>query len=132
MTLLLYHPEIIDRSCEDCRRWMFEGDGTERMGSKRAMRGGQPIPRPANAKLPCFHCPKKSPELAPVMELTERNQQAVRLYYEVQATFGVGQPLDAVATKNCGIIGQIVRRHETAISDVSALLPALLALKGNP
>jgi hypothetical protein len=72
---MIYHPEVATRSCEDCKKWLYNSDGT------RSQRGGQDVLRVTPT--PCLTpagCPKKSPEEAKDYELSEKNRTCFQFY----------------------------------------------------
>lgn len=83
LRLRLNHPEIAALDCADCQRWIYD------LKAKRfAERGGKRVDRPAGTPTPCKMCPKKSPQLAAEVKLTNRSERTLARYYESLATGG--------------------------------------------
>lgn len=104
------HPSLAERSCDDCKKWVFEDDS-----AIPAKRLDQPIERRGSP--PCHTCPKcaseddKTPEVGKRCELSYRNWVTLRRYYEqCAAPSGV----DAIARKNFGIIRMVEARLTAA------------------
>ncbi len=104
--LILLHPDIAARSCEDCVRYLYYDRGPNDFG-ERVERGGIPIPR-GKSPTPCMWCPKipagarPAPENA--IELSLQNLQAWTHYRECKA---VGSfPHDAIVRMNAGIVAE--------------------------
>jgi len=74
LRMLLAHPEVATRSCEDCKKWVYNPDGS------RQQRGGKDVPRHPTVPTPCDSCPKKSPEEAHEYELSLKNMKAVQFH----------------------------------------------------
>jgi hypothetical protein len=108
VTLLLFHPRIAARSCDDCRAWLYDETGA------RVLRAGQPVARPANTPTPCSACPK-IPASAPVrtsvhaIELSERNRAAYSHYLGCLATRAF--PDDPIVRRNASVIHQVREMH---------------------
>lgn len=77
---MLRHPEVYDRSCSDCKLWVYGQDG------RIETRAGKPVAR--TGPPPCWSCPKKSPQEAHKYELTRENQALYNLYLQVRASGG--------------------------------------------
>ena len=126
MSLLLYHPEVAYRPCEDCKAWVYDSKTGERM-----KRGGKDVPRPKGIPTPCSTCPKKSPQEARHYELSAKNWQALEMYLQTQATFGLSLPKrvaqDPIVRKNMGIIGWVFSQHQRNQQQLQGIAP-LLAL----
>ena len=117
MSLLLAHPELAYRPCDDCQRWMFDDSGQVKKRRELDPATGKaelvPFARPPGTKTPCWNCPKcEGPEKTPAegkqAELSERNWKAWRFYWEQKAG---GGRLDGIARKNCGIIAGMLADH---------------------
>ncbi len=71
-----------------------------------------PFPRPTGSPTPCWKCPKcedaKTPEDGMKADLSAKNMQAIRYYYQQKA---VGGPVDAIARRNCGLIEMVIAQH---------------------
>ncbi len=105
MLLLLEHPDIIRRSCEDCAKYQYGEDG------KRVIRRGKPMLRGVGNKSPCRYgtdrCPKGTPEQSKA--LTAKNYAAYNHYIECKA---VGRfPDDPIVRRNAAIIRSIEDAH---------------------
>lgn len=121
MGLLLAHPEVAYRSCDECQKWYFDPQtGRQEKRRRKDPADGKlkllPVARKPGALPPCWKCPKcsgdaKTPEEGRKAELSEKNWKALRFYYEQKA---VGGPVDAVARRNCGIIERVLEEHRTA------------------
>lgn len=109
--LILFHPEVANRSCSDCRKWIYREDG------ERLTRGPEriPVPRAPGAPTPCASCPKipmDSPakDAAHAISPSDRSLQAYRHYLECEA---VGHfPDDPIVCRNAGIIRAIRQQWE--------------------
>jgi hypothetical protein len=106
LRVLLMHPEVASRPCEDCRRWIYKHDGT------LMLKAGQPIPRPKGTPTPCQTCPK-IPKDAPIkdrsqaIDLSEKNRSAWWHYQQCKA---VGQfPDDALVRRNAALIARVLK-----------------------
>ena len=77
---------------------------------------GRPRPRPAVAKVACEvvgGCPKGTPTTAHLVELSNRNYQALAVYREVKAVGPTPEQLqDALFRKVMATIDSIVELHE--------------------
>lgn len=124
MGLLLSHPEVGYRTCDNCRRWYYDPDTgkVQKQWRKNPDTGRQeqvPRERKPGGKLPCWSCPKcegsavKGPEVGRKSELSARNWQALRFYHQQKAA---GGEVDAVARKNCGLIEWLMNEHRSAQS----------------
>jgi len=138
--LILAHPEIAGRPCEECKQWLYQ-DTAERLSGRKLVTGdGRPMPRPPAGRpgvltTPCRQCPKIPPGVEPrpehAVELSERNQQA---YWHYLRSKAVGRfPRDPIVERNAGLIrmveDEVSREREAAQIGVLELLP-LLALGG--
>jgi len=96
--LLLNHPEVAGRSCDDCKRYVYDAETGKQATKRRADEYGEvrllPSLRPPGGKTPCAACPKcqwsdaKTPEAGQRTELTARNQRALEMYYQRRAGGG--------------------------------------------
>jgi hypothetical protein len=102
------HPEVAGRSCDDCKKHIYnEETGVRQEWPKGS---GKPMPRPKGTFPPCGYgatkCPKGSPEAG--KEWTAENRLAYQYHLECKAT---GQfPDDAVVRRNAGIIQRIMEQ----------------------
>ncbi len=120
VNLLLFHPQLIERTCARCRTWMY--DDRHRV----VTRLGQPIRRPPGSPTPCWQCPKQSPDRATGCERDlERIQRTLRLYFDVRATAGrvltEREAADPLLARNLSMVDMLVRRWES--SQARALHP---------
>jgi hypothetical protein len=103
--VILLHPEIAARSCDDCQKYLYFDRGPSDFGV-RVERGGKPCPRPKNVKPPCKWCPKILPGDEPVpanaQELSEKNVAAFLHYQEARATGHFEH--DAIVARNAAMI----------------------------
>jgi hypothetical protein len=133
--LLLFHPVIAARSCEECAKWWFDDDPANgKWTTKIINRGGRDFERPKDPKTkqpmtPCGQCPKRSPEEAGRLELSEKNQQAYQCYRRFRALKGANitpaMKRDEVFGQNMELIDTIVRAHEAAIATGGGALAAM-------
>jgi hypothetical protein len=123
--LIVEHPSLAQRSCDDCRKYVYERENSE---PKQWPPGtGQPMLRPANSPTPCETCPKcfgwdvKSPEMGKLSELSEKNQRALAVFHQVQATHGrcltQREATDPVLSRNLGIIQDVLERDKRRRAD---------------
>jgi hypothetical protein len=123
----LSHPEIADRTCEECIFWSWNDSG-KGMGTKKNLRAGKPYPR-GNAPPPCYKCPKsRDGKPNPAAELLPQNWRAYRHFQQVKVdTTGV-LPRDRIVIRNCAVIQQVLdqleRVHRIAMQ-------AMLGMHGN-
>lgn len=107
MRLILLHPEVAGRSCDECQQWLFD-DKADKFATKPFERKGHRIPRPAASKPLCFACPKqpadvpdndRSPDTA--VEVAPPVWEAWQFFQECRA---VGQfPDDPLVRKAAAI-----------------------------
>lgn len=131
MSLLLLHPEVAKRSCEDCQRWVYD-DRPGCFAAEPMTIRGHKIVRPPIGKLACSYCPKQ-PESVPVEQrspqtavvLSKKNELAYLHYLECKA---VGEfPDDGIVRRNATII----RSVEDAVERMDRLrFAASLARRG--
>ena len=112
MSLLLTHPEVAYRSCEDCKRWIYD----DKTGERRNLRTGEPMERPRGVPTPCLRCPKctgvrrPNPTDGSKATLSEKNMKTLALYYEHQAA-----PMlisDPIVRRNFGLIHRILAAYD--------------------
>ena len=103
MRLLLLHPEVAFRDCQDCVRHVYQPNG------ERLTRFGLPVVRPAGQKPPCNACPKIAREEFPAPwnagDLSHKNQRAYRHYLECKAV--CRWPDDGIVRRNAALIRQV-------------------------
>lgn len=110
LRLLLLHPEVAARSCEECRMYLFHDKGPD--FGPPVERGGKRIKRAPGQRPPCSTCHKqpddvpaqeRRPETA--VELSPKNWQAYVHYLECKA---VSQfPTDPLVRRNAFLIRQV-------------------------
>ncbi len=111
--LLLFHPQLLSRSCASCQAWLYDDD------HRVVMRQGRPLRRPPSSPTPCWKCPKQSPALAAGCERDlDRIHRTLELYYQVRATAGRllsdREAADPLLARNLAIVDAIVRKWELA------------------
>jgi hypothetical protein len=126
--LVLSHPEVAYRSCEDCLLHVYKHD----TGKRETDRAGNPVLR-GSGKAPCQAtigaprevreriCAKISPDSD--VGLNEKNQRAYEHYLECRAT-GVF-PDDPIVKHNARLIRQMTDIHESGRMEL-----ALIKTKG--
>lgn len=123
--MLLLHPQW-SRSCEDCRRFMYDTNG------KQHEKFGKPVRRPPGMPLPCGECPKT--EGAEVRDwlhaedgLSDRSAAAVAHYQRCRA---VGRfPEDDLVEEHAAVIRAVEDAAETrAVTDRLDSLAQVLTL----
>lgn len=108
---MLSSPEFGFRSCADCRKYVYNEDGSiARRGENREI----PVLRLPMQPTPCEKCPKIPEGLAKIhqnaMELSERNRRAFDHYLECRA---VGMfPDDEIVRRNAANIRQAHDDHD--------------------
>lgn len=110
MITLLKHPEVATRSCDECKKFVFDKDG------KKIRRRGGGYQTRNGALPPCRLCPKVSPEEAHKFELTTRNYRLYTVYKMIQATKGRylsdEQMRDPLLAENLAIIYEIQQSRD--------------------
>lgn len=109
MYLLLVHPEVATRDCNDCQKYVYD----EKTG-QRALFRGKPIPRPASTGPPCHYGPDRCPKVSPDsgLALSDKHVITYNHYLECRA---VGQfPDDAVVRRNARVIYVAEREAQEA------------------
>jgi hypothetical protein len=111
VNLLLFHPRLLQRTCDLCRTWMFDEQ------HRIITRLGVPVGRPAASPTPCWNCPKQSPARARGYERDmQRIARMLRLYFEVRATAGRvlsdREAADSLLARHLAIVDMAVRRWE--------------------
>jgi len=106
--LLLFHPQLLKRSCQQCQTWLFDEK------HQPILRGGRPVRRPSGSPTPCWSCPKKSPAHSRGCERDmQRISQTLELYYQVRATAGrclsECEAADPRLARNLAIVDAVVR-----------------------
>ena len=113
LRLALEHPEVADRSCDDCRKWMYDDAGN--VAKRRDTRGIElPILRPAAVPTPCYRCPKTEGNQVRTsfnaVMMTETGWQTYRHYRECAATLSF--PDDPIVTRNASLIRSVLDSAE--------------------
>ncbi len=108
---MLINPEIADRSCDDCERFLYTKDGLETFAN------GTPKPRPKNVPTPCASCPKIPVHVlngrrvkvsrADAIELNEVNREAWEHYQRCRATGRF--PDDPIVARDASVIRKVER-----------------------
>ncbi len=111
VNLLLFHPQLLQRSCASCRTWMYDDQ------HQIITRLGVPVRRPPASPTPCWKCPKQSPEQSAGYERDmQRIQRTLRLYFEVRATAGrvlsEREAADRLLARHLALVDMAVRRWE--------------------
>jgi hypothetical protein len=109
--LILFHPQLLKRTCALCRQWLFDDN------HQPLMRAGQPIARPAGSPTPCWICPKHSPaQSAGIDRDLPRISHTLVRYFEVRATQGrclsEREARDARLTRNLALVDAATRAWE--------------------
>ncbi len=121
------------RSCEDCKRWIYDPKTGKRYRHRWT---AKPLPAPPSHKPGCYSCPKcegsneKTPGAGKRKELWTKNWLTLRLYFEHKA--GGGEVRDAILRKNFGIIESVfyfANRDQMAMVSM-ALTSTLGAVRG--
>ena len=129
---MLVHPEIASRSCEDCKKWMYD-DNIQRMGPPVILRG-EKVERSARQKPKCEWCPKIPLGVEPcpenAEELSLKNVDAF-LHYKTCKAVGAF-PLDPIVYQNARIIREVEDLAERAErrDSADAIAAALIARFG--
>ncbi|HEX3728030.1 MAG TPA: hypothetical protein VHV08_17385 [Pirellulales bacterium] len=113
MKLLLFHPQLLHRTCDRCRTWLYD-DKHQVM-----TRAGCPVRRPSGSPTPCWQCPKQSPEQARGYEYDMRRiARRIELYFQVRATSGrcldERAARDALVARHLALVDTLVRAWELA------------------
>ena len=129
MRLILLHPDVAARSCDDCRKFLYHDRGPGEFGP-RVERSGKPCARPKGLKPPCSWCPKIPPGDEPVpanaQDLSEKNLAALLHYRECRA---VGEfPADGIVARNAALIRAAEDAAER-VTQVRSGHAALMALR---
>ncbi len=128
-----------DRSCDDCKRWIYKDDESVPMSERGTVMqfGGKPMVR--DLKLippPCYRC-EKIPEsvranIAPgvdgsmhAVEPEERHRQAIDFHLECRAVNS--WPDDALVRRHAALIEPMIRRAERRPLEVLTATMASLA-----
>lgn len=130
MQLILLHPEVAFRPCEDCQRYVYDHESGVR--EEFPPGSGNPVPRPAGLSPPCSQGPSACAKISPDagVELNERNQEAYRHYLECRA---VGSfPDDPIVREHAAIVRSIEDAAERMERKSSGMvMQAMLAAFGS-
>lgn len=103
---MLFHPELIARTCVLCKQWLYEDEGDQLSGeiARRPQRIGLPMAR-GRAKTPCGKCPKIPEDVRRqaerdgvrltsehAIELSDRNAACLTHWLEARAMKGFREP----------------------------------------
>ena len=126
---MLLHPEVAGRTCDDCRRYVYD-DTPAGMGQRSLRRDDKgrmtlPIHRPLTAVTPCHQCPKTSTgRREDAVEIDRRTVQVYRHYRECRAVgWQVSEANDPIVRRNAAIVREI---EDAADQGREATLNALL------
>ena len=113
MKLLLFHPQLLKRTCASCRQWLYDDQ------HRFVTRAGQPVRRPPGSPTPCWKCPKGSPAQSAGYERDlDKIGATMDLYFRVRATVGrclsQREAADSLTVRNLSIVDAIVRKGEAA------------------
>ncbi len=111
VNLLLFHPQLLKRTCQQCQTWLFDDQ------HRLVQRAGRPVRRPPGSPTPCWNCPKKSPAEARGFERDMgKISRTLELYCQVRATAGRclsdREASDPLLARNLAIVDAIVRRGQ--------------------
>lgn len=85
--LLSLHPGAAMVDCESCQQWIYDLEtGQRKMVRVGPDRKEVPQPRPKGTPTPCSTCPKKNPEHASRLKLSEKNRKTYQLWQRARAT----------------------------------------------
>jgi hypothetical protein len=137
--LLALHPEFAGRSCDDCKRWVYEDSGAVKRVKRHELRAGRvelvlaPMARQPNQPTPCHDCPKipegrpKAPEGAE--EWAPRHWRTWQHYLECAAVnWRVPEATDPTVRRNARVISRTLelcrevtesRRHRQLLRAVA-------------
>ena len=112
MQLLLLHPEVAYRSCEDCQKYVYNHETGIR--EEFPVGSGAPVLRPKGMLPPCSQGPSSCAKISPEsgIELNERNKETYLHYLECRA---VGDfPDDPLVRYHAAIIRSVEDESERA------------------
>jgi hypothetical protein len=109
----LDHPDLAERTCEECCRWFYDTKT-----GRRSTSGGRPRPRPPGLLPSCFTCPKvanlppaeRNPKAGARQTLSPKNWLALEFYYRARASRQVVS--DPLAAANCGLIERVLDGYD--------------------
>jgi hypothetical protein len=111
--LLLFHPQLVNRTCASCRLWLYDDQ------HRFVTRAGRPVRRPQGSPTPCWKCPKQSAAQSAGYERDlDKIGATIDLYFRVRATAGrclsQRESADSLTVRNLSIVDTIVRQGEFA------------------
>lgn len=138
MLLLWRHPKWASRSCEECKRWVYDDQGDKVLKTQQDPETGRflplPMARPPGSPLECARCPKipvseyphydprRAPEVA-----CEMDAQCWQIYHHYQECKAVGHfPEDPLVRRHAGIIRGV--EEAVAHADIRSRLDMIVAL----
>jgi hypothetical protein len=109
--LLVLHPQILGRTCADCRCWIYD------QRHKKILRRGQPVARPAGVSTPCASCPKENSadgtyfdrHVADFAWLIRRRHEAIATG---GACFSATERADPLLHRNLGVVEAVLHKLE--------------------
>jgi hypothetical protein len=107
MWLLLTHPEMIDRTCEQCERYVYN-DTSDYLSPEKIVdkRTSLPLLRPEGSKLPCGKCPRtefaKTRTKANALHITDKTFKTINHYRKCKAVNHF--PKDEIVITNASIL----------------------------
>ena len=117
---MIFHPEVADRSCADCKIWQYDEKSVEI--EIHPPQSGGPVKR--IGKVPCetvIGCPKGSPTAG--RELTFRNRDALAHYLECRAVgWTPEEQADQIVRRNATIIRAVLDEAERQEKQSNAML----------
>lgn len=129
MTLQIVNPTIASRSCDDCRKYLYD----LKSGILRKDHKGNPKPRPAGTTTPCDQCPKISPDREWEFRLNWRSVATIELYYASKATGGAclgDLAVDPITMRNFAHVERILSQWQ-ATAAATKIVPHLMNLDPN-
>jgi len=120
--LLMWHPELAERTCTQCAVYRYRDDGS--VVKDKAT--GEPLKRNPSERLPCIACPKcrgvrqASPEIGRQCDLSRKNRLTLRRFWER----GKG---DEITRRNFGIIREALADHRASLQRVTLHTLTILA-----
>ena len=119
--LELAHPEVSARSCDACKRWIFDTENGRLVKNRLT---GDPIERPAGTRTPCATCPKcsgesnPSPDIGHLSDLSPRNRTTLKRYWEYRVVPG---PTDDIIQRNFGVIYELLNSYDRGIAKAALI-----------
>lgn len=133
---MLLHPGAASIDCEDCKQWIYDLETGKRelvrMGSDRRE---VPQPRPPGVSTPCSSCPKKNPENAEELKLSEKNRKTYQLWKMAKTSNFRCIPdelaQDPILLRNFAELDEIIRQVEQSHQLQILQLAMVQGAKGN-